>query len=185
MLIYFVILLCVVIIFYSVCKILDPTLTITDALEKLGKTFKRNIVVPHITPLEIYAGRQVDYKNFASIMWNCLMQVGARCKLSVPGRLDGIYCLEVIDRVKIDGGIYTFCYEVGRAEPSYGGGLNKAPVVAVTDIERILSNNLSGHLRGGYCYNGKIHVWEREHDTVLIEVHAVGRIYQAEGGVNI
>lgn len=180
LLVFIAILMCLLVIFYCVCKMLDPTLTVEGMIKGI-KEFFRPAPAPRMTPIDLYAEQQVNYKNFATIVWNCLYQVGGRCKLSVPARPDGIYALEVTDRVNVDGGIFTFSYEVEREAPNYDGGLKKAAAIPVTDMERILSNNLPGHLRGGYCYNGEIHVWDRENNAVLIEVHGISRTYQIIG----
>ena len=186
---YIAICLCLFVIWYCVCRIIDPTLTVTSLVDAVIKGIAgifKPASAPPLTPQDLYLEQQVNYKNFATIVWECLNQVGARCNLVVPGYADGTYAFEVADRVKVDGGIYTFCYEAQRTAPNYDGGLKKSAVMPVTDIERIFNNNLPGHWRGGYYYNGEIHVWERENNTVLIEVHGVNRQYHLNtGGIEI
>lgn len=175
-----IIFLCVIVVFFAVCKILDPTITVQDILESLAKL--RHQQVQPVQPMylgdnPLYRKYQMDYENFASLLWSCLDQIGTKCELTVPSSPVHIFCPEVGNRVKNNNNLCIFSFEVRRQEPRFEGGMRQIPMTSTKEIADILTENLPSYMSGGYYYIGQVFVWDTEKNRVRIEVQGVARQY--------
>lgn len=101
-----------------------------------------------------YNNYRVEYEDFASILLECLCNIGGKLGLAIPDVAKKLYAAELADRVRLDNGCITFLYELKPEESSFkeimSGKQKRAPRQVIEDTFR---NNLKGYLYGGYGYS--------------------------------
>lgn len=130
-----------------------------------------------ISYMDKYNHYKVYYEAFGDIVHLGLLTICVKCKIKVPSNVVEIYCPDVADRVTEDiaTSTCTFCYEVSLEEPLYGGGMKKMPGIPNEEIERLAADNIRSNLRGGYSFNGPVHVWNIGNNRIRIEINGVYR----------
>lgn len=131
-------------------------------------------LISYINKYNYYKG---DYEAFGDIVHLGLMTIRVKCKIKVPSNVNEIYCPDVADRITedINTSTCTFRYEVSLEEPLYGGGMKKMPGIPNEEIERLAADNIRSNLRGGYFFNGTVHVWDIGDNRIRIEINGVYR----------
>ena len=184
---------CLLAFLFFIGKLVDPTITVKDCLKSLYNVFftsapkqeQQNTVTVNPTYNPIYAQYHGHYGNFSTITQNGLKPLADKYDLKIHKDAEKIFCADVNDRVQLNGGSVTFAYEVTRQAPMYGGGMQEDTEIDVDEMARLLTGNIQHNLRGGYCFQGNIDVWEIGKNRIRIEIHGIDRQCQNPGGYRI
>lgn len=118
-----------------------------------------------------------EYQDVAVFMLNCLMAIARACAINCPSSPSGIYCTNIVDRVRNIKGKYSFYYEVSvvsNAHISHGTLVTSS--VNIGNIQMAIAQNLPYYMNYGYFFSGVVHVTTIGNNSVRIEICGVDRV---------
>lgn len=137
-------------------------------LTSLSSNTQNNLPAPQV-PLAVQFN--IEYQDVAVFVTSCLNVIGRTCGLNSVNNSSRIHCANVMDRVRVRNGKFSFFYELPvTLNANISNGKFTTNHVNVTNIETAFAQNLPFYMNYGYCFSGVIHATDLGNGYVRIEV---------------